>query len=66
MKDGAPLITDNNNFILDCRFDDGIPDPVAMEGAINLIPGVLDNGLFTNLAGRVLVSDDDGNVRVVS
>jgi ribose 5-phosphate isomerase len=37
-----------------------------MESAINLIPGVLDNGLFTNLAGRVLVADEQGNVRVVS
>jgi len=66
MKGGKPLITDNGNYILDCAFDGGIPDPVAMEAAINLIPGVLDNGLFTNLAGRVLVSDDNGEVRVVS
>jgi len=66
MKDDQPLITDNGNFILDCKFADGIPDPTHTERAINLIPGVLDNGLFTNLAGRVLVADDEGNVRVVS
>jgi ribose 5-phosphate isomerase A len=66
MKDDQPLITDNDNYILDCKFADGIPDPPSMESAINLIPGVLDNGLFTNLAGRVLVADEQGNVRVVS
>lgn len=63
--DESALITDNGNFILDCKFAAGIADPVAMERAINLIPGVLDNGLFCNMAGRVLVADDDGNVRVV-
>ena len=65
MVDDSPLITDNGNYILDCKFAAGIADPVAMEREINAIPGVLDNGLFCNMAGRVLVADDDGNVRVV-
>jgi ribose 5-phosphate isomerase A len=66
LQEDQPLITDNGNYILDCRFENGIPDPVALEGTINLIPGVLDNGLFTNLAGRILISDELGKVRVVS
>ena len=63
--DGAPLRTDNDNYILDCDFRDGVPDPESLEKAINVIPGVLDNGLFTNMAGRVLVGNGDGQVRVV-
>jgi ribose 5-phosphate isomerase A len=66
MRGEQPLLTDNDNFILDCNFADGIADPVELERAINLIPGVLDNGLFTNMAGRVLIADPQGNIRVVS
>jgi ribose 5-phosphate isomerase A len=51
-KDG-PVITDEGNLLLDVRFD-GIADPATLEGAINAIPGVLDNGLFVGLAGLVL------------
>ena len=63
--DGSPLLTDNDNYILDCAFQDGIADPESLESRINLIPGVLDNGLFTNIAGRILVGDDSGQVRIV-
>ncbi|MBK8099007.1 MAG: ribose-5-phosphate isomerase RpiA [Planctomycetes bacterium] len=61
-KDGKPLVTDNGNFILDCRYD-GIPTPAALHDRLNAIPGVLDNGLFVGMAGRVLVGQKDGAVR---
>jgi ribose 5-phosphate isomerase len=32
---------------------------------LNAIPGVLDNGLFVGMAGRVLVSDASGKVRML-
>ena len=32
---------------------------------LNAIPGVLDNGLFVGMAGRVIVSSQDGKVRVL-
>lgn len=43
MKDGA-IITDLGNMIVDVRFPGGIEDPVALEAAINNIPGVVENG----------------------
>lgn len=61
--DGQRFISDNGNYILDCRFD-GIPDPAALEVRINEIPGVIDNGLFVDLAGRVVVGEPDGRVEV--
>jgi ribose 5-phosphate isomerase A len=39
------------------RFSDGIVDPRALEQAINNIPGVLENGLFVDLADEVLVGE---------
>lgn len=54
------VITDNGNIILDLyRFM--IPQPVAMEQAINCITGVVTNGLFAaRSADIVLLSGQDG------
>ncbi len=52
-------VTDNNNFILDCRFN-GISDPIGLEQNINNIPGVLENGLFVNLINMVIVASPEG------
>jgi ribose 5-phosphate isomerase A len=65
MADERPLITDNHNFIVDCKFPNGIADPATMEQVINAIPGVLENGLFVNMAGRILVGNDQGDVRLI-
>lgn len=53
MKDG-PVISDNNNFILDVQFEN-IPHPVLLEKELNNIPGVLENGIFTGVVDEVLV-----------
>jgi ribose 5-phosphate isomerase A len=42
---GAPYITDNGNFILDCACGH-IPDARATSLALNMIPGVVENGIF--------------------
>ncbi len=60
---GAPMLSDNGNRILDCRFE-GIDDPEKLEIQINMIPGVIDNGLFCGLAGRIIVGLDSGEVEV--
>ena len=57
-----PVVTDNGNYILDCKFD-GIADPKRLHDQLNAIPGVLDNGLFVGMAGRVIVGNTDGKVR---
>ena len=63
IADGQPFITDNGNMMVDCRFE-RIEDPAAMEAKINLIPGVVDNGLFVGLATKVIVGSEDG-VRIM-
>ncbi len=58
-RDGETFVSDNGNYIVDCRFR-RIDDPADMERRINNIPGVVDNGLFVGLAHKVLVASKDG------
>ena len=59
-----PLVTDNGNWILDCSYD-GIHDPAALASVLDATVGVVDHGLFVGMADRVVVADDQGNVRIV-
>ena len=60
---GGPYETDNGNLILDCHFPDGIDDPVRTESRINALPGVVENGLFIDLADLVIVGEENGGCR---
>lgn len=65
IKKAGPVITDQGNMVIDVKFAD-IPDPLALEQALNNIPGVLENGLFVNVTDAVLVGeikDDQPMVR---
>ncbi len=62
MRDGKPFVTDGGNYIYDCRFPEGIANPFFLESRIDVIPGVVENGLFLNTAFDVLVSRTDGTV----
>ena len=55
-KDKAekPFITDEGNHILDCHFGQ-IPDPPALAHTLSEIPGVVEHGLFVNLADLILL-----------
>ena len=56
-KDGAgqPFITDEGHHILDCHFGQ-IPDPTALAHTLSEMPGVVEHGLFINLADVVLLA----------
>ena len=57
-KDG-PVVTDNGNLVIDCAFGP-IDDPDALAADLSALPGVLDHGLFVDLADAVYVGTDDG------
>lgn len=57
VRKAGPVVTDQGNLVLDVRFAGGIADPVTLEATINNVPGVLENGLFVNLADQVLVGE---------
>ncbi len=53
--DAKPYLTDEGHHILDCHFGT-IPDPVALARKLDEIPGVVEHGLFIDLASVVLVA----------
>lgn len=59
MQGAEPYLTDEGNFIVDCHFD-RIDDPISLERDLNLIPGVVENGIFIGLASLVLVASESG------
>ncbi len=64
-KDG-PVITDNGNYIVDCRFDE-IQKPEELEATIDLIPGTVGNGLFTGFRDKTtLIVGDKKKCRVIT
>jgi ribose 5-phosphate isomerase A len=58
----AGYITDNGNHILDVH-DLSITDPVALESALNQIPGVVTVGLFAQRPADVLLLGNDTGVK---
>ena len=61
MRDGAPVLTDEGNFILDLALE-AIPDPAALSVALNALPGVVENGLFLGICDLAIVGQPDGSV----
>jgi ribose 5-phosphate isomerase A len=54
-----PFITDNGNYIVDCKFARIInPKKLALE--LNSIPGVVENGLFVDLAKEIYIGTKNG------
>ncbi|RUS43084.1 ribose-5-phosphate isomerase RpiA [Cohnella sp. AR92] len=61
--DGQRYVTDNGNWIADCRFG-AIPDPAGLNEQLNQIPAVVENGLFVGMASVVVASLSDGSIEV--
>lgn len=57
--DGSMYLTDENNFILDCACGQ-IVDPKATAAAIRGVIGVVEHGLFLNMASVALIAGEDG------
>jgi ribose 5-phosphate isomerase A len=57
---GKPFVTDEGHHILDCSFGQ-IPDPPALARQLSDMPGVVEHGLFINLASVALIAKN-GNV----
>jgi ribose 5-phosphate isomerase A len=61
--DGAPVVTDEGHYLIDCAVPDG--DLVALGAAVKATLGVVDHGLFLGMADEVLLGREDGSVRVL-
>jgi ribose 5-phosphate isomerase A len=62
--DERVFLTDNGNEILDCAFADGIADARALEAHLARVPGVVESGLFIDLASALVIGADDGTCEV--
>ncbi|AFV99930.1 ribose 5-phosphate isomerase [Gluconobacter thailandicus NBRC 3257] len=58
-RDGNLFVSDNRNMILDCTFGP-IEDPEELARQIDAIVGVVEHGMFLNMASEVLVATEQG------
>jgi ribose 5-phosphate isomerase A len=61
LKDGAPVKTDGGNLIYDAACG-RIDNPAALAMALKSVTGVVEHGLFLDLADQALVGTPDGVV----
>ena len=64
-KNGELFISDHSHYILDCDYEK-IEDAFALNTALHLIPGVVETGLFINMANKAVVGFDDGTIKVIN
>ena len=57
--DGQPFVTDQGNYILDCRFGP-MENPAEIARALCDRAGIVEHGLFIGLASMVIVGKADG------
>jgi ribose 5-phosphate isomerase A len=57
-KDG-PVVTDDGTLVLDCDFGT-VPEPATLAETLAQVPGVVEHGLFVDLADAIVVGDEDG------
>ena len=56
---GTAFITDNGNFIYDCRFANGIDKPGELERTLKSRAGIVETGLFLGIAAVAIVADEN-------
>jgi ribose 5-phosphate isomerase A len=58
-KDGHVFVTDGGHWIIDAALG-RIDDPRAMAHALSGVPGVMEHGLFVDLADMIIIGGPDG------
>jgi ribose 5-phosphate isomerase A len=63
-KNGQVFTTDHHHYIIDCACEK-IEDANSLNMALHLIPGVVETGLFLNMANKAIIGYEDGRVEVI-
>lgn len=58
-KAGKPVVTDNGNLLLDASFG-RIPDTKGLAARLSEIPGLVEHGLFIDIADIAFIAGPDG------
>ena len=59
-NNNRPFITDNGNYICHCKFNNGITNPKELDDNLMRIKGVIDTGLFIDMATKIIVGNNTG------
>lgn len=63
----GPAITDNGNFVIDCDFGEiEVSKVEALNSKIKAMIGVVETGLFVNMAKKAYIGNADGSVTTLS
>lgn len=60
----GPVVTDNGNFLLDADFG-RIENPPQLQRRLKAVPGLIETGLFLNMADAVYVGRQNGEVELL-
>ena len=64
MGEDGPLVTDEGHYILDLHLG-RIGDAPALAAALNALPGVVEHGLFIDMAHCAVLGRADGTAEVL-
>jgi len=64
-KNNDLTVTDHGHYILDCYFNE-IQNPPALNTDLHAIPGVVETGLFINMASEAIIGIADGSFQYLS
>jgi ribose 5-phosphate isomerase A len=59
-EDNSPILTDNGNLLARCWFPDGISDPYSIARKMADRPGIIEHGLFLDMADLVIIAGPEG------
>ncbi|MCP4140051.1 MAG: ribose-5-phosphate isomerase RpiA [Chloroflexi bacterium] len=62
--DSSPAVTDNGNYLVKCWFKEGIANAYELAQALSTRPGIVEHGLFLDMATKVIVAEDK-NIRIL-
>lgn len=61
---GQIFLTDNQNYILDCSFEK-IEQPSDLHHSLKSIPGVVETGLFIEMASMAILGKENGTTHLI-
>ena len=59
-ENGSPVVTDNGNYLVGCYFENGIAEPYQLARVLADQPGIVEHGLFLDVASQVIVAGQVG------
>jgi ribose 5-phosphate isomerase A len=59
-EDDSRIVTDNGNYLVRCWFPEGIADAYALADALAKRPGIVEHGLFLDMATDLVVAGEAG------